>query len=248
MADGEKKCPKCPPEGAPAWMATYGDMVTLLLTFFIALMGTQVPEGQQVQLILSAFDGSLGNLDGGNTLSPGVLAEMGATVESLPSSTQGKGLARHIQQVSDLFKPEIKSQKVRIDETTKGYKITLASDFFFKPSSATIDYDEGVDILRKLAGSLKQGYNGSRLEVIGHTDAGAIPPTSNLAVRYPTNWELSAGRSATVVRYLVDFGLAPERFFVEGRAEYEPLESNATPEGRAYNRRVEIYVTVDRDR
>lgn len=248
MADGEKKCPKCPPVGAPAWMNTYGDMVTLLLTFFIALMGSQVPEGQQVQLILSAFDGGLGSLDGGNTLSPGVLAEMGASVESLPSTTQGKGLARHVLKISDLFKPEIKSQKVRIDETTKGYKITLASDFFFESSTAEINYAEGVDILRKLAGALQAGIDESRLEVIGHTDAGSIPPTSNLAVRYPTNWELSAGRAATVVRYLIDFGLSPERFFVEGRAEYEPLESNNTPEGRAYNRRVEIYVTVDRDR
>ncbi|MGL4676444.1 MAG: OmpA family protein [Brevinema sp.] len=244
----EKKCPKCPPPGAPAWMATYSDMVTLLMTFFVALIGTRVPEGQQIQLILSAFDGGLGNLDGGNTLSPGVLSEMGATVESLPSTTQGKGLARHVQKVSDLVKPEIKSQKVRIDETTKGYKITLASDFFFQPSSAELDYNEAVGILRKLAGALQEGSTSSRLEVIGHTDAGAIPPTSNLAIRYPTNWELSAGRAATIVRYLIDFGLAPERFFVEGRAEYEPLESNATPEGRAYNRRVEIYVTVDRDR
>lgn len=247
MAEGEKKCPKCE-VGAPAWMATYGDMVTLLLTFFIALMGTQVPEGQQIQLILSAFDGGLGNLDGGNTLSPGALAEMGSTVESLPSSTDGQGLARHIQKVSDLFKPEIKSQKVRIDETTKGYKITLASDFFFKSSSAELDFPEALEILRKLAGALQGGTDQSRLEVIGHTDAGSIRPTSNLAVRYPSNWELSAGRAATIVRYLIDFGLAPERFFVEGRAEYEPLESNNTPEGRAYNRRVEIYVTVDRDR
>ena len=52
----------------------------------------------------------------------------------------------------------------------------------------------------------------------------------------------------TIVRYFIDFGLAPERFFVEGRAEYEPLESKNTPAGRAYNSRVEFYVTVDRDR
>lgn len=247
MAEGEKKCPKCVP-GAPAWMNTYGDMVTLLLTFFIALMGTQVPEGQQIKLILSAFDGGLGNLDGGNTLSPGVLTEMGATVESLPSTTQGKGLAREVQKISDLLKPEIKSQKVRIDETTKGYKIILASDFFFGPASATIDYDEGVGILRKVAGAIGGGTDESRIEVIGHTDAGSVIPSSRLAVRYPTNWELSAGRAATVVRYLIDFGLTPARFFVEGRAEYEPLESNSTPEGRSYNRRVEIFVTVDRDR
>lgn len=247
MAEGEKKCPKCP-AGAPAWMSTYGDMVTLLLTFFVALMGTQVPEGKQIQLILSAFDGGLGNLDGGNTLSPGVMSEMGASIESLPASTEGKGLAKHIQKVADLFKPEIKSTKVRIDETSKGYKITLASDFFFRSGSASIDYEGGVDILRKIANALKDSPIESRLEVVGHTDKGNVLPGSNLSKRFASNWELSAGRAATVVRYLIDFGLDPKRFFVEGRAEYEPIESNNTPAGRAYNRRVEIYVTVDRDR
>jgi len=247
MAEGKRKCPKCEP-GAPAWMATYGDMVTLLLTFFIALMGTQVPEGQQIQLMLSAFDGGLGNLDGGNTLSSGVLSEMGSSVESLPSTTEGQGLAKHIQKVSDLFKPEIKSTKVRVDEISKGYKITLASDFFFRTGSATIDYDGGVDILRKIANALKKSPIESRLEVVGHTDRGNVLPGSNLSKRFTSNWELSAGRAATIVRYLIDFGLAPERFFVEGRAEYEPIESNDTPAGRAYNRRVEIYVSVDRDR
>lgn len=247
MSDREKKCPKCPPAGE-AWLATYADMVTLLLTFFVALIGIQVPEGQQVQLILSAFDGSLGNLEGGDTLSPAILTSMGATIEKLPSSTEGKGLARHIQKISDLFKPEIKSSKVRIDDTTKGYKITLASDLFFEPASVTIDYEEGVVILRKIAGALKSGPNVIRFEVIGHTDASSILPGSRFAEKFPSNWELSAGRAATIVRYLIDFGMDPERFFVEGRAEFEPLESNDTPEGRAYNRRVEIFVTVDRDR
>ncbi|MGL4388622.1 MAG: OmpA family protein [Brevinema sp.] len=246
--DEQEKCPDCPPPGAPAWMATYGDMVTLLLTFFIALMGLKVTETQQIQLILSSFDNNLGNLSGGNTLSPGVLADMGASVESLPSTTQGQSLSRFKQQVADLFKAEIKSAKVRIDETTKGYKIVLATDFFFQPASANIDYSEGVDILRKVAMALKEGLTNTRFEIIGHTDAGNIKPGSYLSEKFPSNWELSAGRAATITRYLIDFGLEPERFFVEGRAEYEPVESNNTPEGRAYNRRVEIFVSLDRDR
>lgn len=244
----EQKCPDCPSPGLPSWMGTYGDMVTLLLTFFIALMGTKNPPGQQMQLILSAFDGSLGKLDGGETLSKGVLVEMGNTVESLPSTTQGAGLNRSIQKVADLLKPEIKSQKVRIEEVTKGYKITLASDFFFRSGSAEIDYQEGVEILRKVGLAISGGTEGTRLEVIGHTDRGGILPTSQLAQRFPSNWELSAGRASTIVRYLVDFGIEPSRFIAEGRAEYQPIESNDTPEGRAYNRRVEIFVSVDRDR
>lgn len=244
----EQKCPDCPPPGLPAWLGTYGDMVTLLLTFFVALMGTKNPPGQQMQLILSAFDGSLGKLDGGETLSKGVLVEMGNTVESLPSTTEGSGLNRSIQKVSDLFKPEIKSQKVRIEEVTKGYKIILASDFFFRSGSAEIDYEEGVETLRKVGLAIAASTPGTRLEVIGHTDQGAILPTTALAQRFASNWELSTARASTVVRYLVDFGTDPARFIAEGRAEYQPIESNDTPEGRAYNRRVEIYISAERDR
>lgn len=246
--DEKEKCPDCPPPGLPAWMGTYSDMVTLLLTFFVALMGSKVTETNQIQLILSSFTDSLGNLNGGNSLSPGVLTDMGSSIESLPSTTKGQSLSKFVQKISDLFKPEIKSTKVRIDETSKGYKIVLASDFFFKPASAQIDYTEGVEILRRLASALKEGNPETRFEVIGHTDSGSIIPGSYLSQQFPSNWELSAGRAAAVVRYLIDFGLAPERFFVEGRAEYEPIESNNTPEGRAYNRRVEIYVSLDRDR
>ncbi|MFW6344273.1 MAG: flagellar motor protein MotB, partial [Sediminispirochaetaceae bacterium] len=77
---------KCPPEGAPEWMLTYGDMVTLLLTFFVMMYTTATVDGHKIQLILAAFSG-LGLYSGGMTLeATGELAEMGNTVTSLPST------------------------------------------------------------------------------------------------------------------------------------------------------------------
>jgi chemotaxis protein MotB len=91
MAD-KQKCPKCE-EGVPEYMLTYGDMVTLLLTFFVLMFTTATVDGYEFQLILAAFQG-LGNFDGGNTLEAGRLAELGNTIESLPSLQAGRALAK----------------------------------------------------------------------------------------------------------------------------------------------------------
>ncbi len=239
---------KCPGKGygTPAWMTTWGDMNSLLLTFFIMLiarMSTNTGKSD-IALILSSFTGALGIMEGGNTLSKGQLTEAGNTIESLPSREVGNKLSRAVQEISQLFKPELKSRKVRIDETQKGYKITLSSDIFFRPGSAEIDFEEGHSTLKKIGDALKQIPENAKIEVIGHTDSSRIPKESSLAKFYPSNWELSAARSSSVVRTLVDHGVSPQRMYVEGRGEYDPLESNDTPEGRAFNRRIDIYISA----
>jgi len=82
-----KKKTKCPPEGAADWLLTYGDMVTLLLTFFVLLYTTAEVDGYRLRLVLAAFPG-LGSYQGGVTLSEGRLAELGNTIETLPSMQQ----------------------------------------------------------------------------------------------------------------------------------------------------------------
>ena len=77
------------------------------------------------------------------------------------------------------------------------------------------------------------------ITVIGHTD--------NIPIRtsqYPSNWELSAARAASVVRFLIsqDNSLAPEKYQAIGKGEFEPVEENNTPEGRARNRRIELLI------
>ena len=92
MAKKKQKCPECE-EGSPLWMTTYSDMVTLLLCFFVLIYAVGKATPQEVQLILSAFNNSLGFFAGGQTLTKSRMEEMGLNIESLPSQTTGRSLS-----------------------------------------------------------------------------------------------------------------------------------------------------------
>ena len=124
--------------GLAEWIVTYGDMITLLLVFFVALFDiTEVDVTQYSQLISSLNNIGMGATTGGNTLSAGRLAELGNSVSTLPSMERGRLLATAKTKAVSLFQPEIKSNKVRITSDEKGLVISLAADAFFRPASAT---------------------------------------------------------------------------------------------------------------
>jgi chemotaxis protein MotB len=223
----------------PLWIFTFADMNNLLLALFVVLMSAAVIEGLEARMILSSFSGNIGFLSGGKSLSQGQFSELGAYLESLPSRETGVGLSRIQQEARELFKPEIKSRKVKITFTEEGIKITLVNDFFFESGSAEVR-KEILPTLKKVA-DLITSLNNIKVDVIGHTDK---TPVENPLIKekYPSNWELSTARASAVVRTLIDFGAKPELFTASGRAEFEPQESNETPEGRAFNRRTDIYI------
>ena len=230
---------KCPPEGAPEWMTTYGDMVTLLLTFFVMMYTTAEVDGSKLKLIIAAFSG-LGVLSGGNTLQSGELAELGNNIMSLPSMEKGRALDKARKRAVSQFQPEIKSNKVRITEDERGLIISLAADSFFRPASAEVDIEAAREALQK-ASSLLISLPERTFRIEGHTDSAPTDP----AGPWETNWELSTARATNVLHYLVDFGVQENQFQVAGFADTEPIASNETPEGRAYNRRVDIIILTD---
>ena len=233
----EKKCKKSY-EGAPDWLLTYGDMTTLLLTFFIMMFTTATIDGSELRMILAAFQG-LGSLKGGNTLEVGKLAELGNTIMSLPSMERGNALDKARKTAISQFQPELKTKKIRIKEDERGLVISLAADSFFKPASAEINMEEARSVLQKVATLLSSTKLKSyKFRIEGHTDS--LP--TNPKGKWPTNWELSSARATNVLHYLVDFGVNENQFQVAGFADTVPLASNDTPEGRAYNRRVDIVV------
>jgi chemotaxis protein MotB len=93
--------------GTPAWMVSWSDMTTLLLTFFIVMMSFAEIDGKDFYLVLSSFQGALGILPGGSSFSKGRLEEMGVAINSLPSTTQGRALAKSVRDAVSVFKPEI---------------------------------------------------------------------------------------------------------------------------------------------
>jgi len=235
-----KKCPKCK-EGNPEWMTTYSDMVTLLLTFFVMLLTSATVDGYELRMILAAFQG-LGVYEGGNTLQSGKLAELGNTVMSLPSMQRGRALDNARKRAVSQFQPEIKSNKVRIKEDERGLVISLAADSFFKSASAEIDIEETRDLLQRVSGLLKaEDLAGRKFRIEGHSDNIPTDPDGE----WETNWELSTDRAVNVLHYLVDFGVNEDQFQVAGFSDTAPIASNDTPEGRAYNRRVDIIVLTE---
>ena len=121
----------------------------------------------------------------------------------------------------------------------RGLIISLAADVMFKKGSAELDLEEARGTLRKIAGLLSSSYvAGRHFEIDGHTDSSPTNPKGP----WPTNWELSAARAANVLHYLVDFGADERQFRIAGYADTQPLMSNATEEGRSYNRRVDIVI------
>jgi chemotaxis protein MotB len=240
MAGPEKK-QKCPECAVPEYMLTYGDMVTLLLTFFVLMFTTATVDGFRLQLILAAFQG-LGNFTGGNTLAEGRLAELGNNVESLPSLQAGRSLAQARRLAVSLFQPEIRTNVVRVTEDERGLVISLASDAFFQIASADIRIEETRDVLIRLSQLLSSPLVGDRLfRVEGHTDSEPTDPNG----RWPTNWHLGSARALNTMLFLSEFGSPQERFQVMSFGEFRPLVSNDTPEGRAYNRRVDVIILTE---
>ncbi|MDZ7795120.1 MAG: flagellar motor protein MotB [Spirochaetia bacterium] len=236
MAERRRK-KKCPPEGAPEWMTTYGDMVTLLLTFFVMMYTTATVDGAKIQLILAAFNG-LGLRSGGTTLqATGQLADMGNTVMSLPSAQKGRALDEARKKAVSMFQPEIKTKKVQVKEDERGLVISLAADAFFEPASAEVRIEESRDVLERVS-NLLISMEGYKFRIEGHTDSMPTDPQG----QWRTNWELSTARATNVLHYLVDFGVSEDNFQVAGFADTVPIAAEETEEGRSYNRRVDIIV------
>jgi chemotaxis protein MotB len=232
---GLKKKQKCP-EGTPDWMVTYGDMTTLLLTFFIMMFNISEVDITQLRIVLAAFQG-LGILEGGNTLQAGKLAELGNTVESLPALERGRALDRARKRAISEFQPEIQTKKVRIKEDERGLVISLAADAYFDPGSAEPRMEEARSMLIRLADLLTaEDMKDRKVRIEGHTDSTPTGPP------WRSNWELSSARAINILHRLVEYGVEERQFQVAGFADTVPLAKEDTPEGRAYNRRIDIVI------
>jgi len=238
MAKKEKK-QECP-AGAPEWMVTYSDMVTLLLCFFAALFNvSEVDEVQLQQMISSLNNIGMGSQEGGATLTAGRNADLGNTIMSLPSMERGRNMSSAKKKATSLFAPEVKSNKVRVSTDERGLVISLASDAFFGVASAQVNIEETRDILLRLGTLLSSDeVAGRKFRIEGHTDSLPVDP----AGPWESNWELSSARSINVLHYLADIGVDEKRFQVAGFADTVPIASNDTKEGQAYNRRVDIVI------
>lgn len=134
------------------------------------------------------------------------------------------------------LKDEVQQGQLQVRRYKDMLTVDVAEQLFFDSGQASLK-DSGKAVLKKVGDTLK-AYDDKVIRIIGHTDN--VPIAKSLQKVFPSNWELSAARATTVVRYLQEIGIPPERLVAAGRAEYAPVASNDTPDGRKKNRRIEI--------
>lgn len=136
----------------------------------------------------------------------------------------------------------LESKDVTISELQGKLTVDIVDRVLFDSGEAQLR-PEGQEVLRKVAGVLAPHPN-RRLHVIGPTDN--VPIRASARSRYPSNWELSTARALAAVRFLSEqAGVDPRRLGAVGYGEFRPLADNATPEGRAKNRRIAVVVLSD---
>ena len=155
-----------------------------------------------------------------------------------PPNARASAAARSLEQVANevlrAMDELVRANLVVVRRKPNLLEVEIRTDILFPSGSATLS-PSAVQVIERLAGALLPFPNPVRVE--GHTDSRPIN-----TVAFPSNWELSAGRAASVVHVFADHGIAPERLAIIGLGEFSPAQSNTTAEGRNANRRVIITV------
>lgn len=226
------------------WLATYGDMVTLLMAFFVMLFAISSVEQEKFDAFLSGLDqfGNPGSSPIGEGMAP-VPVPVTAPVPLEPAEPSiAPTLAPELQQLGQQLLDAVAAAghpgAIEITHDDRGLGVSIETDdVLFDVGSARVT-PQGAQIIAALAPPLTGVDNDVLLE--GHAD------TTPLNRGGYTNWNLSTDRAVAVVNALVhDHGLAPERMTASGFGEFRPRDPAGTPEAKARNRRVELIVLHD---
>lgn len=228
------------PEGAPAWVTTFADLVTLLMVFFILLFAMGSIEENKWKQIKASLRDALGQetipeagvREGLDVIKEQTLDEV--TVHAVDEV--GAMVAKEVEEIASeveefVFKNKL-AGKVEVSSDERGAIITLSDTVMFPPGKSRMTYS-GDELIKQVFDILKQFSYQVKIE--GHTDN--VPMKT---AQFPSNWELSASRAAVVARKLVKAGFDPKNLSIEAFAEYRPKVPNDSRQGRASNRRIEI--------
>jgi chemotaxis protein MotB len=225
---------KCPEEVSERWAIPYADFLTLLLCLFIALFAMAQAGKQAALEYAQAFAKAFGmRLVPFQESLPKQILPQPVVPRSEPTE-KGRRIQRQIRELEEMLKRMGLEGEFKVSYEVIGIRLILQERILFLSGSAELK-PETYPILDKLYEILKDLPN--PVEVEGHTDS--IPISTE---KFPSNWELSTARASAVVRYFIAKGINPERLKASGYADTKPIASNATPEGRAQNRRVEVVI------
>jgi chemotaxis protein MotB len=225
------------------WLVSYADFITLLFAFFVVLYAFSKADQKKQSEMAAAVNTALQSL----SVLPGAAHTASRTtqapeamnaflnVEVLSPAKARDDLEQMRHQLIQTLSKEISQQSISVEMTREGLVISLREAGFFNSGSAT-PRPESLPILGQIADKLNRSPYEMRVE--GHTDNVPIH-----TAEFDTNWELSSSRATHIARIFLELkAIPPERLSAAGFAEFHPVASNSTPEGRAKNRRVDLVI------
>lgn len=256
--------PEEPPKGSPAWMATFSDLMNLLLCFFVMLFSMSTVDAQKFEQLAASFNQTFSIFTAGATaIGDGLLIGMGVSqlnelddyINSTGKNPEGEMMPEDLktaaemvdeakleeseqmaERIEEVLEEKNLGKEIDIEFTAQYVQLTLNGALLF--DSGKVDIKEEALPLMNQLGIILQRFSQGVIEIEGHTDN--VPMSGS---KYSNNDELSSGRALSVFYYLeqnttLDAGLIKH----SGRGEYQPIADNSTEEGRALNRRVEIKI------
>lgn len=262
-----KRKPEEPKKGAPAWQCTFGDLMNLLLCFFVLLFSMSTVDAQKFEMIAASFNETFSIFSAGATaigdgilISNGVsqLNELDQYINSIGKNADSDSDGQEIEEY-ERFEQQLEAEKLAASEKLaeklqeavsesaldKEIDITFTSQYVQLTLKGSILFDSGKAELKEEAlptidkvAAMLERYAESTVEIEGHTDN--VPISTS---KFESNDVLSSYRALSMFNYLVEnTTLDPSKLKHSGRGEYIPVADNSTPEGRAKNRRIEIKI------
>ncbi|MDM5228834.1 flagellar motor protein MotS [Cytobacillus sp. NJ13] len=224
-----------PPKGAPRWMVTFSDLVTLILVFFILLFSMSQIDLMKFQALSDSFrDRQV--LDFQPSIIPAENPGQNEEIKENEGSGQSDSLDELLMEIQSYLDKNGLEKVIVANRTERGVVLVLQEQVLFESGDASL-IDSSYSFLDKVGTLLANMPNLVKVE--GHTDDRPIT-----TYRYPSNWELSAARASTVIRYLTEkHNLDSHRFMAVGYGETRPIVPNSGPENWEKNRRVEIIIS-----
>ncbi len=230
MRDEKKKPEEEDAEASsPAWMATFADMMTLLMSFFILIMSFSTMEMDKFKMAMGSLKGAMGVL--------GVQKKLRPDQSFFSPNTQNqdqlkqKSVLNHIQKMREEIKRKGLEDKISVEQEGGEVYIQIKENMLFGSGEAELK-PTYLSILSYIAKTFF--HEAKQIRVEGHTD--------NIPIRtkeYPSNWDLSIDRALNVVKHFVNHeNVHPAKLIIAGFGEHKPIVANDSPESRAKNRRV----------
>lgn len=223
------------------WLVSYADFITLLMVLFVILYSMGQVDVKKYQRLAESMRTAF-TLGGPSQVVDGQIDQAGGTSEDgtakpivVPGIPEGPTQSEEVAgELTSLLASQNLGSAVSVQTNIEGVLISLSERLIFKEGQADLPAD-AYPVLDTIVEMLRPIEN--RVRLVGHTNN--IPSSNPL---YPTNWELSLARALSVARYLMNAGIAPDRFIVSGAGEYEPLFPNDTQQHLELNARVEIVI------